>query len=352
MKDGKPAPARLAPIFVPRIWGTRTLAPLFHESVGSEPIGEVWLTGERCRFETGGFSGRSLGEVWPTLPTEWTGSQLRELPRIPLLVKFIFPEDKLSVQVHPNDEYAKAHEGADAVGKTEMWYAISARPGAAVRLGFEAGVTAQSFRQAIHDGTAESCLRAVPVCSGDVFFVPAGTPHTIGPGMVLCEVQQHSDITYRVFDYNRLQSDGRPRALHIRQALDVLHFGNGTASSEKVAPPQIQRGPLSKIFLVACRYFATERWEFSGRIAAATSPKRFELLILISGAGRLEWDQGSADYSPAQLWLLPAALGAYNLTPESPTSLLRTFVPDLDHYAHDLASQGLDQASLNRVVHP
>jgi len=349
VKPVKLAPARLAPIFVPRIWGVRSLAPLFDRPATTDPIGEVWLTGEQCRFDNGEFAGRTLAETWPALSAEWTGTRLRDQPRIPLLVKFIFPEDKLSVQVHPDDEYARAHEGPSEVGKTEMWYAVSARPGAALRLGLEPGVTPKSFRRAIGDGTAERCLRSVAVHAGDAFFVPSGTAHTIGPGMVICEVQQHSDITYRVFDYHRLQPDGAPRPLHIRQALEVMRFGDSLGG--KAAPLQIQCGPLRKTYLAACRYFATERWEFSERVSAAASPERFELLISISGKGRIEWDAQSASYGPAEVWMLPAALGAYQLAPESPTSLLRTFVPDLDHYARQLAAQGFDETACSRVVH-
>lgn len=349
MNPAELAPARLAPIFVPRIWGARSLAPLFDRPAGADPIGEVWLTGEQCRFANGGFAGRALAETWSALPAEWTGTRLRGQPRIPLLVKFIFPEDKLSVQVHPNDEYARAHEAASEVGKTEMWYAVTAREGAHLRLGLEPGVTRESFRQAIESGTAERSLRSVSVRAGDAFFVPAGTAHTIGPGAILCEVQQHSDITYRVFDYNRLQPDGKARPLHIRQALDVLRFGESCGG--KAAPLQIQRGPLLKTCLVACRYFATERWDFSERVTSATSPERFELLIPISGNGRIEWDAQSASYGPAEVWVLPAALGQYQMAPESPTSLLRTFVPDLEQYARELANQGADAAALSQVVH-
>jgi mannose-6-phosphate isomerase len=344
------APARLAPIFVQRIWGARSLAPLFDQAAGDEPVGEVWLTGEQCRFDTGEFAGQTLGEVWPELPTRWTGTRLRGQPRIPLLVKFIFPEDWLSVQVHPEDEYARTREGGSAVGKTEMWYTVSARDGAELLLGLEPSVTPEGFRRAIDNGTVESCLHRLAVASGDSFFVPAGTAHTIGPGMVLCEVQQHSDITYRVFDYNRRQSDGTPRPLHIEKALDVMKFGE--TSGGKTTPARIRRGPLLKTCLVACRYFATERWEFSERIPARTSHDRFELLIIISGRGRIEFGGASVAFKPAEVWLLPAALGAYQLSPDNPTSLLRTFVPDLDEYALELAAQGLDKTARTRVVHP
>ncbi len=327
------APLQLSPIFLPRIWGSRDLRPLFETPSGAEtstektdtaaspkaacePIGEVWLTGEDCRVASGAFFGYALSEVWPELPQEFTGSRAFGAPRIPLLVKFIFPEDKLSVQVHPNDEYAREHESAaGGMGKTEMWYAVSARAGAELRLGLEPGVTQEKFRQAIADGTAEQCMRRFEVNAGDAFFVPAGTAHMIGPGMVLCEVQQHSDLTYRVFDYNRVQADGKPRPLHIRQAFEVMNFGEqGGGLAE---PVRLRRAALLVKYLVACPHFAVERWEFSQPIAATTSAGSFELLVVLAGKGRIEWGSEGISYGPAQLFVLPASLGSYRILPES-----------------------------------
>ena len=336
------APVRLNPIFVPRIWGTCDLSPLFPDHTQEEEaVGEVWLTGDACEFATGEFAGRALGDVWPSLPAEWTGTALRGLPRIPLLVKFIFPEDKLSVQVHPDDEYARAHESAaGGVGKTEMWYVMRAREGAAVRVGFEAGVTREAFERAIADGTAEDCLRRVDVHAGDAVYVPAGTPHTIGPGMVLCEVQQHSDITYRVFDYNRRGVDGKPRDLHIRQALEVIRF------DERGRPPgwaggqePVTRGGLRETLCAACRYFVVNRWEFTKRAEAVSAPEHFDLLIFLQGRGRIEFTGDTESFGPAEVWFLPAALGKYRLVPETSTTLLHAHAPVLDeHVRPPLAS--------------
>ncbi|HLJ24190.1 MAG TPA: class I mannose-6-phosphate isomerase [Candidatus Acidoferrales bacterium] len=346
------APVRLAPIFVPRIWGSRDLSPLFPEhSHELESIGEAWLTGDECFFASGEFAGRKLGEVWPSLPEEWTGTALRGLPRIPLLVKFIFPEEKLSVQVHPDDAYAEKNEyAAGGVGKTEMWYVVDARKDAAVRVGLNPGVTRETFQRAIVDGTVEDCLGTEAVRAGDAIFVPAGTAHTICPGVVLCEIQQHSDITYRVFDYNRVGADGKPRALHLRQALDVMQFGE--QSGGLCAPVSITRGALTETIYAACRHFATERWEFSERIASVTSPEHFDLLIFLEGRGRIECAAGSDAYAPAQVWLIPAALGAFQLAPESRSTLLRAYVPDLQGFVQRLADERIAEAEWSRVVHP
>jgi mannose-6-phosphate isomerase len=347
-------PARLAPVFVPRIWGSRDLSPLFPERFQEkEPIGEAWLTGDECAFATGEFAGRRLDEVWPSLPEEWTGTALCGLPRIPLLVKFIFPEEKLSVQVHPDDAYAEQHESAaGGVGKTEMWYVVTAREGAAVRVGMNPGVTRESFQRAVVDGTAENCLARVAVHPGDAVFVPAGTAHTICPGVTLCEIQQHSDITYRVFDYNRVGTDGKPRALHIRQALDVMQFGEPAAAGGGLCDPvRITRGAVTETFYAACRYFAVERWEFRERIAAVTSPEHFDLLIFLAGNGRIEFAESTEPFRPAEVWLLPAALGAYQLAPDSPTTLLRAYVPDLNGFVQRLTDERIAEAAWSRVVH-
>jgi len=346
------APARLAPIFLPRIWGSHDLSPLFPEfSREHEPIGEAWLTGNGCRFVNGEFAGQMLGEVWPSLPEAWTGTRLQGLAQIPLLVKFIFPQEKLSVQVHPDDEYAEQHEAdVGGVGKTEMWYVITAREGAELLVGLRPEVTRESISRAIADHTVENCLEKVTVRAGDAVYVPAGTAHTICPGVVLCEVQQQSNITYRVFDYNRLGPEGKPRTLQIRQALDVMHFGE--QSGGLCDPVRVTHGAITETFYAACRHFATERWEFRERIAAVTSPEHFDLLIFLEGTGRIEFADGAEPYAPAEVWLLPAALGAYQLVPESPSTLLRTYVPDLHGFVQRLTDERVEESAWSRVVHP
>jgi mannose-6-phosphate isomerase len=347
-------PARLEPIFSARPWGARTLAPLFSEKSDlAEPLGEAWMTGVECRFASGPFAGQKLGDVWRTLPGAWTGTKIdASAGPFPLLVKFIFAEERLSVQVHPGDEYAARHEqAAGGRGKTEMWYAIKARPGAEVLAGLKPGVTPEIFKHAIEDGSAEDCLQHVPLRAGEAIFVPAGTAHTIGAGLVLCEVQEYSDLTYRVFDYNRRDAQGRSRELHIDKALQVMRFGEQCGG--KLAPAQITRGGVTETFFIACRYFAAEKWEFAERVTAATSPEHFDLLITLEGHGSIQWGGGSVEYAPAQTWLLPAALGAYQLAPRERTSLLRAYVPiPFDEVAHKLAAQGVSETAISHLVYP
>ena len=349
----KPVAARIEPQFVPRIWGARTLAPLFPNKTNlTEPIGEAWLTGNDCRFASGPWAGRKLAEAWREMPSAWAGSRMNTGAAFPLLVKFLFPEEILSVQVHPDDAYARAHEAAQGGnGKTEMWYALEACEGAEVMVGLKAGTTAESLRSAISNGTAENCLRRIDVHAGDAIFVPAGTMHTIGPGLVLCEIQENSDITYRVYDYNRKDAAGQARPLHIDKALAVTNFGEQVGG--KLSPCSVGQDTLTESFLAACRYFATERWEFTSRIGAVTSPERFELLIVLEGSGQMECGHERLEYGPAQTWLLPAALGAYQLSPSSKTSLLRTYVPDIaQDFVMRLKEQRVSKAAWSRIVFP
>lgn len=349
----KAVPLLLEPQLVPRLWGARSLAPLFPEHKNlAQPVGEVWLTGEECKLTAGPFAGRTLGEAWREFPAEWKGWRLAGATRFPLLVKFLFPEEKLSIQVHPDDAYARRHAPAQGgCGKTEMWYAVAAREGAEVLVGLKPGVTPESFRRSLAHANLEELLEHIPVTAGDAIFVPAGTVHTIGPGMVLCEIQEYSDITYRVFDYNRLTAEGKPRELHIEQALEVIQFGE--PSGGKLVPVQIHRGPVTETYFVACRYFAAEKWEFKTRIASVTSPERFELLIVLSGSGRIECRGDSAAYAAAQTWLLPASLGAYQLVPSAPTALLRTFVPDIMRdFVQRLADQHVPESAWSKLVFP
>ena len=310
------------------------------------------MTGVECRFASGPFAGQKLGDVWPSLPPAWTGTKISagDAP-FPLLVKFIFADEKLSVQVHPDDDYAARHEkAAGGRGKTEMWYAIHARPRAEVLAGLKPGVTPEIFKRAIEDGSAEECMQHVPVSVGEAIFVPAGTAHTIGAGLVLCEIQEYSDLTYRVFDYNRRDAQGRSRELHIEKALQVMRFGEQHGG--KIVPVRITRGAVAETYFVACRYFAAEKWEFAGTMVAETSPEHFDLVVFLEGRGSIQWSGESVEYAPAQTWLLPAALNSYHLAPRERTSLLRAYVPpSLEEFARTLAAQGLSESAVSRVVY-
>jgi len=308
------------------------------------------MTSAECRFANGLYEGARLGESWAAMPPEWMGTQFPHGSSFPLLVKFIFAEEKLSVQVHPDDEYASRNEMAAAgKGKTEMWHVLRARTGAEVLAGLKPGVTRESFESAIAAGTAEDCLARVPVSAGDTIFIAAGTPHTIGAGLVLCEIQQYSDLTYRVYDYNRRDAQGRVRELHVAKALDVIRFDRQLGG--KIPPALLRSGSLAETHFLACRYFAAEKWEFASRNPGTTSPEHFDVLIFLEGAGEIAWAGERAAYGPAEVWFLPAGLGEYCLAPDSRTSVIRAYVPgDLDELSRELAARGLDENSRARLV--
>jgi mannose-6-phosphate isomerase len=346
------SPARLEPVFSPRPWGSLSLAPHFPEQSGlAERIGEAWMTGNECRFANGAFAGQRLGDAWPKMRAEWAGTASDTSRDFPLLVKFLFTEDKLSVQVHPGDEHALELEAIEgARGKTEMWHALRAEPGAEVLVGLKPEVSPEDCRRAIENGTAEECLTHVPVNAGDTIFVPAGAAHTIGPGLLLCEIQQHSDITYRVYDYNRPDANGKLRPLHIEKAMKVMRFG--PQKGGKVEPVSVQSGGMKKSYLSACTYFSTEKWEFSATVTEKTDPAHFDLLIFTEGQGDIRWSQGRMAYGPTEVWLVPAALGEYRLEPAKPTSLLHTYVPcDLKELAAQIGREGATESEIVRVIH-
>jgi len=308
------------------------------------------MTGDESRFVNGPFAGRKLAEAWPQMSVDWRGTLAQRESMFPLLVKFLFAEDKPSVQVHPDDAYAAKHEAAaGGRGKTEMWYIHRARPGAGVQAGLKPDVTPEKFKRAIVDGTAEACLEHIPLHEGDAVFVPAGTAHTIGAGLVICEIQETSDLTYRVYDYNRRDAKGNMRPLHIQKALDVMRFGR--QSGGKLDPVQVKSGNVTKTYFVACRYFATERWDFTERVATTVCSHHFDLVVFLEGNGSIRWGSDSAEYGPAQVWMIPAALGAYQMVPDARTSLLRTFVPgDLSQYVRRLEDQGVSKADWSRII--
>jgi mannose-6-phosphate isomerase len=326
------------------------LAPLFPEKSNlSEPIGEAWLTGVDCKVASGPFTGKTLRQAWGEMPSEWRGERLAAVVDFPLLVKFIFPTDKLSIQVHPNDAYASTHEkAAGGRGKTEMWHVVSAHSGAQVLVGLKPGVDREKFREALEQQTLENLFQAVPVQAGETLFVPAGTPHTIGSGMVICEVQEYSDLTYRVYDYGRVEANGKPRELHIEKALEVMEFG-GRASGKVTALPLPAPG-ATRSLLVACNFFATERWECFERAEITVDSARFELVVILEGSGSLSWPDSAVRYHRGECWLVPASEGRIDIQPEARTSLIRTYVPDVAALRTELLRSGISAAALAPVI--
>ncbi len=332
-----PEPFRIEPAFVPRIWGARSLAPLYPEKTNlPEPIGEVWLTGINCKIASGPFAGRTLGEAWSQMTIGWFGSRFQGEADFPLLLKFIFPADKLSIQVHPNDAYASLREAAGGGrGKTEMWYVVSAEPGARLLAGLKPGVTKENFLAALANRTLEGLFQSYEAKAGEAFFIPAGMPHTIGPGMVICEVQEYSDLTYRVYDYDRLDAHGKPRQLHVEKALEVIDFNSKVAPNVTTHPRTI-RGKKFWEDLVNCPYFSATKFEINERIHLNLGSKpreEFELWVFLEGEGKIGWSSaehsmpgrfyaGEFNYKRGECWFLPAEFSNHSFHPQGKTTVL------------------------------
>lgn len=346
-----PAPQRIEPIFSPRIWGSRSLAPLYPEKSDlAEPIGEAWLTGLDCRIATSEFRGKTLGEAWREMPAEWRGTQFPAGEDFPLLVKFIFPKDMLSLQVHPDDAYASTHErAAGGRGKTEMWHIVSAERGARILLGLKPGVDKKAFLAGLQNHTLESLFESRTVHAGDTIFVPARTPHAIGPGMIICEVQEYSDLTYRVYDFGRVDASGKPRELHIDKALQVTNFGATSACKTAKLPLPAEDGDRS--LLAACRYFAAERWEGASPFTVEMEPSHFDLLIVLAGDGILSAPDFGFPCSAGDCWFLPANLGEYRFAPiDGSATLIRTYAPNLAALREELYQAGIAKTVVANVV--
>ena len=306
-------PLLVIPIFDERPWGVRDLRPVYTKVV-KEPTGESWLTWEDNRVANGPLAGRSLGELSQEFGRDLVGRLACYDGRFPLLVKFLFPGDKLSVQVHPDD--ALAQKSGNPCGKTECWYVLRAEPGAQVALGLKAGVTLDEFRRAIEETRAEELLNWVDVFAGDMIYVAAGTVHTIGGGMVLVETQQTSDITYRLYDY------GRPRELHIEDGLAAtkLHTNAG----------KVARGVPGKHYdvLIQSPFFQVEKIKFAGALQTNTTPDTPHILVAISGAGIVEaHGMEPITFATGDAVVVPACVGEYTVRPQWELEIMRMSLP-------------------------
>jgi mannose-6-phosphate isomerase len=280
---------------------------------------------EHNQIVSGPFAGRTLADVVREHGIDIVGTRTfdRYGADFPLLAKFIDAADDLSVQVHPDDTYAHTVEAATGFhGKTEAWYILRADPGAEIIHGFCQPCTREQYAAAIQQGMLDRLLRRIPVSAGDTIFVPAGTIHAIKAGILLFEIQQKSDLTYRVFDYNRRDDQGDSGELHVDKALDVTNCD--IAPSPTVAPERLD---ADHDLLVQCPYFLMERWMLEQPRELATASSSFEIWTAIEGAAQLNYADGSTEIQRGDSVVLPAALGSYTLQRVESVTLLRCYVP-------------------------
>jgi mannose-6-phosphate isomerase len=289
---------------VERIWGSPQLGPWYSQPAAGKPIGEVWLTAEEC---VGEGTGATLAALAARSPIAFGNDDGQGFP---LLIKLLFPREKLSVQVHPDDAQARAMLGQPR-GKTECWYVLSAEPGAEVALGFRDPITIAEVRAAIGDGTLESKLHYLPVKAGDMVFVDANTVHAIGPGVVVLETQQYSDVTYRLWDY------GRPRELHLEAGLAVARTDTSAGKIEAV-----EMGDFTR--LVSCAYFSVDRFALMPGVSAPLdNTPDLQILIALGEGASVTFSGGLVPLLAGRAVVLPAEDTLYTLTSTGPVDVIR-----------------------------
>lgn len=308
-------PLRLEPSFRERIWGSHDLAPVFGKQ--DSKIGEAWYSFDENTVANGPLAGRTLADLIGVHGPALMGASFQG-SSFPILAKLLFTSDRLSVQVHPNDDYAREHE--DSPGKTEMWYVLAAKPGASVALGLTRVLSKEELREAAISGEIEQYLNWVEVEAGEAFFIPAGTLHAIGAGLVLCEIQQNSDVTYRFYDFARLDTDGQPRELHIEKAVAVTELQPHPGAIE---PFRFPDQDWTRELFVASPHFTAEHWAWDQPIQYPNKPNQADLLIFLQGKGTIS----GHPYNPGDAYLLPAQLKNPELIPTSPTQAIRTYLP-------------------------
>lgn len=342
-------PLKFKPVYKDYIWGGRGFEKL-GKTLPDGIVAESWEVS--CHpdgisiISNGKFEGLSLPELVKSFGRRLIGNALpeKDLEKFPLLVKFIDANDDLSVQVHPGDSYARVHENGE-YGKNEMWYIMSAAPGSKLIYDVIPGVTKEVFARAVKENKIESCLKAIEVFPGDVINIPAGLVHAIGKGILLAEIQQNSNTTYRVYDFDRTDKNGNKRPLHIEKALDVIDFNSG-GRAEKYKGLEIKLNSTSKKrFIVANTYFSVELYDVNGEVGENADGSRFFIYTVLTGEGRINYESGSTSIRMGESVLIPASLGEYFI--EGNLQLLKSYVPDIaENVVNPLKNAGYSEEEI------
>ena len=296
---------KLRPAFKDNIWGGRRLIEEFHMDCPLERAAEAWVLSchadGQSQVVNGPLAGATLSEAVERMGAECLGKRAARFSFFPLLIKFIDARDDLSIQVHPDDDYAMRVE--HGYGKTEMWYVMDADPGAKLYYGFTHPISKEEFERRIEDNTLPEVLNAVEVRRGDCFFIPAGTIHAIGKGLLIAEIQQNSNTTYRVYDYGRRDKQGNTRELHIAKALDVTALGPAPDAARYPARC-VEGGQIET--LADCSYFATDKIELSGKMVLPACEDSFQALLCMEGEGRLTAGNQALTFGRGDCLFVPA----------------------------------------------
>jgi mannose-6-phosphate isomerase len=321
-------PLLFAPRLKDKIWGGSKLKTLFNKPATSNMLGESWelsgYEGDESVVVNGPLAGNNLSELIEVYMGDLVGDKVFDQHghSFPLLFKLIDANENLSIQVHPGDEIASDRH--HSYGKTEMWYVVDADPGAELIIGFKDDCSRDAYLDALDAGTVEELLQHVPVEKGDVFFIPAGLVHAIGKGVVVAEIQQSSDVTYRIFDYNRKDAEGNERELHTDEALDVIDF---TAARMPKTDYKAQLNTLTP--LVNCEYFNTAIIKFNEPLHRNYGNiDSFVVYMCLEGGLELVAENESMKVAAGDTVLVPALIDEVQLLPEGETVLLEVFVPE------------------------
>ncbi|MEI6277508.1 MAG: type I phosphomannose isomerase catalytic subunit [Prolixibacteraceae bacterium] len=308
-------PLKFRPIFKERIWGGDKMPALLNKNYTIAHCGESWeLSGVQDDISVvsdGFLKGNNLEELIEVYMGELVGEKTYDTfgTEFPLLVKFIDANDRLSIQVHPDDELSKERHGA--FGKTEMWYVVQSDEGAELISGFNRTIDRDSYLIALQNDKLENLLQFDPVKQGDVFFIPAGRVHAIGKGIVVAEIQQTSDVTYRIFDFNRVDAKGEPRELHTELALEAINFKHHEEAKTTYQPKVNE-----PVELVKCNYFTTNLIQLTNHLERDFSEMdTFVIYLCIEGNYTLQWESGSIHVQKGETLLVPASIVNFSLIP-------------------------------------
>lgn len=299
------------PILKERIWGGTKLKTIFNKNISSDTTGESWelstVKGDISLVANGECKGKSLDDLISEFPEEILGAKIHKQfgTEFPLLFKFIDAKEDLSIQVHPNDELAKKRH--NSFGKTEMWYIMQADEGAKIIVGFKENSSKEAYVENLENKTLLSILKEVEVKKGDVFFLETGTIHAIGAGIVIAEIQQTSDITYRVYDWDRVDAAGKSRELHIDLALDAINYT--AIETEKQYSKEENKSNL----VVECPYFITNYLPLNGEFSVEKTNDSFTVYMCIEGNFEVESNGTKWPYKKGDTILIPAALRDFKL---------------------------------------
>src|SRR6201997_5205812 len=316
-------PLRMQPAFDPRPWGTTDLSPIYPDHKFDEKIGEAWLTGDDCKVANGPLAGCTLAELSKKCGRALVGQAARDGNRFPLLLKFLFPHDKLSVQVHPDD--ADAQRTGQPWGKTECWYVAAAKPGSQVAMGLKPGVTRAALQQAIEEKRAEELLNWINIYRGEMIYVAGGTVHTLGPGSILVETQQQSDTTYRLYDY------GRRRELHLERGLAAVRTQVASGKVLRGAPRRLGEKRNLQAQLIRAPYFVVDYLYLKDPQHLQTEDEMgktsVQILVAMEGGVVIE-SPGLSSVSVArgEAAVIPASIGEFRVSPQWSAEILRAYV--------------------------